>query len=148
MRTRRYSESPVMWLFVLSHSSCIVCANKEGSVATALMRRLAWALAVRICDTYPFLKYMSRGMTKPTKSESSLSTWRTIGSLPIHWAHSEESDQTGRMPKLSWVFAGRTLILLVLSCRDSFVKVFRENIHFGTVDGKVSSDTEPNMVLF
>ena len=34
--------------------------------------------------------------------------------------HSEDSDQTGRMPRLIWVFAGRTLILLVLSCRGSF----------------------------
>ena len=29
---------------------------------------------------------------------------------------SEDSDQTGRMPKLIWVYAGRTLILLFLSC--------------------------------
>ena len=29
------------------------------------------------------------------------------------------SDQTGRMPRLIWVFAGRTLILLILSCRGS-----------------------------
>ena len=36
-----------------------------------------------------------------------------------HWAHSEDSDKTGRMPRLIWVFAGRTLILLVLSCRVS-----------------------------
>ena len=35
--------------------------------------------------------------------------------------HSEDSDQTGRTPRLSWVFAGRTLILLVSSCRGSFV---------------------------
>ena len=25
-----------------------------------------------------------------------------------HWAHNEDSDQTGRMPRLIWVFAGRT----------------------------------------
>ena len=36
-------------------------------------------------------------------------------------ADSEDSDQTGRMPRLIWVFAGRTVILLVLSCRGSFV---------------------------
>ena len=36
-------------------------------------------------------------------------------------ADSEDSDQTGRMPRLIWVFAGRTLILLVLSCRGSNV---------------------------
>ena len=31
-----------------------------------------------------------------------------------------KTDQTGRMPRLIWVFAGRTLILLVLSCRGSY----------------------------
>ena len=56
----------------------------------------------------------------PSWSESSLSAWRNLGPLAIHWAHSEDSDQTGRMPRLIWVFAGRTLILLVLSCRGSF----------------------------
>ena len=52
---------------------------------------------------------------RPVWSEFSLSTWRKLGSLPIHWAHSEDSDQTGRMPRLIWVFTGRTVILLVLS---------------------------------
>ena len=52
----------------------------------------------------------------PIWSESSLCTWRKLGSLATHWAHSlsflqadsEDSDQTGRMPRLIWVFAGRT----------------------------------------
>ena len=52
---------------------------------------------------------------RPVWSESSLSTWRNLGSLPTHWAHSEDSDQTGRMPRLIWVFAGPTSILMVLS---------------------------------
>ena len=43
-------------------------------------------------------------------SESSLSTWRKLGSLATHWAHSEDSDQTG----LIWVFTGHVVILLVL----------------------------------
>ena len=34
-------------------------------------------------------------------------------------ADSEDSDQTGRMSRLIVVYAGRTLILLVLSCRGS-----------------------------
>ena len=55
----------------------------------------------------------------PGWSASSLSTWRKLGSLATHWAHSEDSDQTELMPRLIWVFAGRTLILLVLSCRGS-----------------------------
>ena len=36
-------------------------------------------------------------------------------------ADSKASDQTGQMPSLIWVFAGRTLILLVLSCCGSLV---------------------------
>ena len=50
----------------------------------------------------------------PVWSESSLSAWRKLGSLAIHWAHSEDSDQTGRMSRLIWVFAGCTCTLLVL----------------------------------
>ena len=82
-------------------------------------------------DTWTLFLEMSRLMTKPTKwhvrpaktslgirpvwSEPSLSAWRKLGSLATYWAHSEYSDQTGRMPRLIWVFAGRTVILLVLS---------------------------------
>ena len=32
----------------------------------------------------------------PVWSESLLLAWRNLGSLAIHWAHSEDSDQTGR----------------------------------------------------
>ena len=35
-------------------------------------------------------------------------------------AHSEDSDQAGRMPRLIRVFAGRTVTLLALSCRGSY----------------------------
>ena len=52
---------------------------------------------------------------RPVWSESLLSAWRKLRSLATHWAHSEDSDQTGRMPRLIWVFAGCTVILLVLS---------------------------------
>ena len=57
----------------------------------------------------------------PVWSESSLSAWRKLGSLATHWAHSEDSDQTGQMPRLIWVFTGCTLILLVLSCHGSII---------------------------
>ena len=70
--------------------------------------------------------HVSRLMTKPTKwpvrpaktqislslrsvwSESSLSAGRKLGSLAIHRTHSEDSDQTWRVPRLIWVVAGRT----------------------------------------
>ena len=47
---------------------------------------------------------------RPVWSEFSLSTWRKLGFLTTHWVHSEDSDQTGRMPRLIRVFAGRTSI--------------------------------------
>ena len=70
--------------------------------------------------------YMGHCMTKPAKwpvwpakteisldirpvwSEWSLSAWRKLGSLATHWTHNEGSDQTEWMPRLTWVFAGRT----------------------------------------
>ena len=51
---------------------------------------------------------------RPVWSESSLSAWRKLESLVTHWAHSEDSDQTGRTPRLIWVFAERTTTLSVL----------------------------------
>ena len=124
--------------------------NNKGADQTAWMRRLICAFVVRIWHKTHFLMawlnfysqyrdlLMSRLMTKPTKwpawpaktqislgicqvwSESVLSAWRNLGSLAIHWMHSEYSVQTGRMPRLIWVFAGHTVILLVLSWRGSF----------------------------
>ena len=83
--------------------------------------------------------YMSRDMTKPTKwlctqprlrsawassqSDQSLrccALWVAKDPRFLH-ADSEDSDQTGRMPRLIWVFAGRTVTLLVLSCRGSYI---------------------------
>ena len=59
---------------------------------------------------------------RPVWSESSLcAQWVAKDPSFLH-ADSEDSDQTGRMPRLIWVFAGRTLILLVLSCRGSFIR--------------------------
>ena len=75
----------------------------------------------------PAKTHISLGI-HPVWSESSLSAWRNlkkfliiIGPLATHWAHSKDSYQTGGMPRLIWVFGGPTLILLVLSCRSSYV---------------------------
>ena len=58
---------------------------------------------------------------RPVWSESSLlSAWRKLGSLTTHWAHSEDSDQTGQMSRLICVFTGHTVILLVFSWGGSF----------------------------
>ena len=46
--------------------------------------------------------------------------WVTKDPSFLH-ADSEDSDQTGWMPRLIWVFAGHTAILLDLSCRGSIM---------------------------
>ena len=38
---------------------------------------------------------------RPVWSESSLSAWIKLGTLATHWAHSEDSDQTGGCPAWS-----------------------------------------------
>ena len=58
---------------------------------------------------------------RPVWSESSLSAWRKLEPLATHWVHSQDSDQTGRMPRLIWVFAGHTVIFLVLSWDGSLL---------------------------
>ena len=97
---------------------------------------------------------MSHLMTKPTKwhvrpaktqislairsvwSESSLSAWRKLGSLATHWAHSEDSDQTGQMPRLIWVFAAQSFCwfchqaaqLLLYECFENSVTMTPCNV--------------------
>ena len=61
---------------------------------------------------------------RPVWSESSLCAQWVAKSPRFLHTDSEDSDQTGRMPRLIWVFAGRILTLLVLSCRGSLVIVF------------------------
>ena len=65
---------------------------------------------------------------RPVLSESSLPAWRNIRSSDTHWAHCEDSDKTGRMPRLIWVFAGRTVIVLVLSRGGSIIIFFMFHI--------------------
>ena len=57
----------------------------------------------------------------PVWSESSLCTqWVAKAPSFLH-VDSEDSDQTGRMPRLIWVFAGCTATLLVLSWGGSSI---------------------------
>ena len=46
---------------------------------------------------------------------------QSIGSWGPKVSSCRQPDQTGRMPRLIWVFAGRTLTLFVLSCCSSNV---------------------------
>ena len=75
-------------------------------------------------------------------SESSLSAWRKIGSLATHWAHSEDSDQTGRMSRLVWVFAGCTchfvgFVMRRLICFIYTIEVLNASAMLNRTDGNV-----------
>ena len=62
--------------------------NQQNDLCTQRRLRSAWASA--------------------QSDQSSVSAWRKLGSLATYWAYSKDSDQTGQMPRLIWVFAGRT----------------------------------------
>ena len=56
---------------------------------------------------------------RPVWSESLLCVHWVAKSPSFYHADSKDSDQTGRMPRLIWVFAGRSVILWVLSWGSS-----------------------------
>ena len=62
----------------------------------------------------------SQDSDQPGRIESSLCPQWIAKDPRFLQADSEDSDQTRRMPRLIWVFAVRTVILLVLSCRGSY----------------------------
>ena len=90
-------------------------------------------------------KYLSHDMTKPTKcapsDQSSLCAWWVAKDLSFLHVDSEDADQTGWMPRLIRVFAGRTLILLVLSCHGSFYNVLKKLWTFGSAIMKTQWNT-------
>ena len=89
------------------------------------------------------LYYLSQSMSKPAKPPvRSAKTQISLGICPV-WSESllcaqcvakdprclhtdsKDSDQTGRMPRLIWVFAGHTCHFVVLSCSVSFSNISR-----------------------
>ena len=92
------------WLYVSREFVCLSCMRYI--MGRDMIQPTNWMCAQR----------RLRSAWASAQSDQSL-RWRR--SLATHWADSEDSDQTGQMPRLIWVFAGRTLIWLVLSCRGS-----------------------------
>ena len=122
-----------------------VRAFKAGTYMSYCFRFLLYTVYFCIC-ILPFFKSvcyhdLSCNMTKPTKwfvrpvktqislgirpvwSESSLcAQWVAKDPSFLH-ADSKDSDQTGRMPRLIWVFAGRRVIMLALTWGSSFIVI-------------------------
>ena len=91
-----------------------IMVRKKNSVVAIINE--PWHDKTNTVAVCPVKTQISLGI-HPVWSESSLFIWRNLGSLATHWALSEYFDQT----RPTWVFAWRTLILLVLSCCGSFV---------------------------
>ena len=60
------------------------------------------------------------GASTQSDQSSLCALWVAKDPMLLH-ADIEDSDQTGRMPRLIWVFAGHTVILLVLLCAGSIM---------------------------
>ena len=103
-------------LFSRYFSSPVQCHRLTGPHTYELRHDKTNKTSVRPAKTQ-----MSLGI-RPVWSESSqCAQWVAEDPRFLH-ADSEDSDQTGRMPRLIWAFAGRTAMLLVLSCRGSYNK--------------------------
>ena len=110
--TKKLSQEPcVLGLLSLSHVSTIFLSD-QMNMSRLMTKTTKWLCAQRRLRSN-WASAQSDQKTQinlgicPVWSESSLSARRKLGSLATHWAHSEDSDQTGRMPRLIWVFAGR-----------------------------------------
>ena len=119
-RTSPHATEPISLMNSAPKTNSVQgCAKELRPWSWICVVSMKWALN---------LMYISRDMTKRTKQvyakrrlrSAWASAWRKLGSLATHWADSEDSDQTGRMPTLTRVFAGRTVTLLDLSCRGSY----------------------------
>ena len=74
---------------------------------------------------------------RPVWSESLLSAWRNVGSLATHWAHSEDSDQSGRMLILSWgsSYCYSVLILII----DLAKNLYKRHILWVVVSNEINT---------
>ena len=96
----------------------------KGNLFGHLYWKNIWAIKVTV---HPGKTQISLGI-RPGWSESWLCAQWVIKVPKFLHADREDSDQTGRMPRLIWVFAGGTRILLVLSCCGSFGHLYWNNI--------------------
>ena len=87
--------------------SIVIFPSKSG--AKNCMQKILEPLEMSYCNTKP-TKWLC-----PVWSESSLCAEWVAKDPRFRHADREDSDQTGQMPRLIWVFAGCTVILLVLS---------------------------------
>ena len=114
--------------FVLNSCICSIFASGLVHVHSRLMTKpTKWHVR-------PAKTQISLGI-RPVWSESSLcAKWVAKYPVLLH-ADSEDSYQTGRMPRLIWVFTGRTshfvgFVMRWLMCTESSIVMFWNDFHY------------------
>ena len=124
-KTNKVSVRPAHFIGKQWHSCCFFSIGEQNWLNFKINK----TNKISVC---PSKTQISLGI-HPVWSESSLCIqWIAKDPSFLH-ADCKDSDQTGRMPRLIWVFAGRTLSSLVLSnrssCSDSY-QILRMNIFY------------------
>ena len=110
-----------VFLFHVERRSFLVLCLKCRVDVSLLILKLSQRMRTTKWAVFPAKTHIRLGI-RLIWPASSLSVWRKLRSLATQWAHSEDSDQTGRMPRLIWVFAWCTFnfvgfIMRWLKCR-------------------------------
>ena len=104
------------------------CSYSVGFVVYTTVRFMFWAASWQNQQNSMCAQWRFRSALASAQSDQSLRcalSGQWVAKDPsCLYTGSEDSDQTGRMPRLIWLFAGRTVILLVLSRGSLFVCLF------------------------
>ena len=122
---RRRVPQRLMWVCTVCHlpfwvkrsiSPCEAMSNTKYPISYVQAKKAKISLCYHESDqdiSSPLIGSLRRNVRKHTYlhvrvvwSESSLSAWKTSASLDIQNVHKEDSDQTARMLRLIWIFAG------------------------------------------
>ena len=103
--------SKSLWLWAAWRIICLISCCRASKQFFNEMKWNLWQMSHLMTKPtkwlYPAKTQISLGI-RPVWSESSLCAQWVAKDLSFLHADSEDSDQTGRMPRLIWVFAGRT----------------------------------------
>ena len=122
---------------------CILPISQSLKLMSHVIRKWAATWQNNKMAVRPAKTQISLGI-RPVWSEFSLCAWWVVKDPSFPHADSEDSDQTGWMPRLIWVFAGRIAILLVLSCRGLVrIMTFTYSIYkYYTIHGSNNKDAD------
>ena len=114
---------------IFQHSSIFGTTEIELLYAKAAENKWASLLQNQKMTVHPAKTQISMGIHR-VWSESSLCAQWVAKDPRFLLADSEASDQTGRMPRLIWVFAGHSLILFFFSWGGSNLLIIKDKFAF------------------